>query len=324
MPAPARDAYLDLLAEGLTRYHSAGLERGGGRRHRGAALVLWALRRRGYTIVPALPSVDAVRAVPRLPGSPLLARLLARRGLAITEDGWPAPPSAPAPGGWRGLDVRLARLEREHGLDWPAHAETMSGLRRLANLRDCAETALADGVPGDLVEAGVWRGGSAIFMRGVLAAHGESSRQVWLADSFSGLPAPDAGRYPSDQGIDYTGFGELAVGLEQVRGNFARFRLLDDRVRFLPGWFAETLPDAPIEQIAVLRLDGDLYASTIDALEALYPRLAPGGFCIVDDYGALETCRRAVTDFRDRHAISEPILPAGDWTGAYWRRAAAA
>jgi O-methyltransferase len=254
----------------------------------------------------------------------VLARLLARRRLAIAEDRWATPPDAPAPRGLRGLDVRLARLEREHGLDWPAHAETMSGLRRLANLRYCVETVLTDRVPGDLVEAGVWRGGSAIFMRGVLAAHDEPVRRVWLADSFAGLPAPDAGRYPSDRGVDYTGFGELAVGLDQVRGNFARFRLLDDRVRFLPGWFADTLPGAPIEQIAVLRLDGDLYASTMDALEALYPRLAPGGFCIIDDFGALETCRRAVEDFRTRHGITEPILPAGDWTGAYWRRSGSA
>jgi O-methyltransferase len=66
-------------------------------------------------------------------------------------------------------------------------------------------------------------------------------------------------------------------------------------------------------------VDGDLYESTMDALTALYPRLSPGGFCIVDDYGALEACRRAVHDFRASHGIGDPIVPI-DWTGVFWRR----
>ena len=207
---------------------------------------------------------------------------------------------------------------REDGRDWPADAETMVGLKRLRNIRACVETVLADEVPGDLVETGVWRGGSCIYMRAVLAAHGDPSRQVWVADSFEGLPAFD-GRYEADLGDQFHTFRELAVSVEQVKDNFRRYDLLDDRVRFLEGWFADTLPDAPIAEIAVLRLDGDMYSSTMDALEPLYDRVSPGGFVIVDDYGAVPACAQAVEDFRAARGITDEIH-AVDWTAAYWRK----
>ena len=89
-------------------------------------------------------------------------------------------------------------------------------------------------------------------------------------------------------------------------------------MRFLPGWFKDTLKDAPIENIAVLRLDGDLYESTIQALDALYPRLSPGGFCIIDDYN-LEGCRKAVADYRTKHGITADIVDI-DGTGVLWRK----
>lgn len=208
---------------------------------------------------------------------------------------------------------------REAGRDWPARSETMAGLRRLANARLCVEQVLADGVPGDIVETGVWRGGMSIFMRGVLKAHGVTDRKVWLADSFRGLPPPDAERYPADRGLDLSSWKILSVSVEEVRHNFARYGLLDDQVGFLVGWFRDTLPGAPMEQLSVLRLDGDLYESTVQALDALYPRLSPGGYCIVDDYGAVEGCRVAVTDYRSAHGIADDILPV-DATGVYWRK----
>ena len=98
-----------------------------------------------------------------------------------------------------------------------------------------------------------------------------------------------------------SGVSTLMVGADQVRANFDRYGLLDDQVRFLEGWFADTLPMAPIEQLAILRLDGDLYESTMDALVPLYEKVSPGGFVIVDDYGAWEPCRKAVDDFRAQH-----------------------
>jgi len=195
----------------------------------------------------------------------------------------------------------------------------MVGRRRLAHVERCVLDVLDQGVPGDLIETGVWRGGVTILMRAVLAQSGDHERIVWVADSFEGLPAPDPTAFPLDAGVDYTAFTERTVPLEQVRQNFARYGLLDEQVQFLPGWFRDTLPDAPIHRLAVIRLDGDLYESTADALEALYPKLSPGGYCIVDDYGALTSCRRAVDDYRRADGITEELRPI-DWTGAYWRR----
>lgn len=210
--------------------------------------------------------------------------------------------------------------KRDLGLDWPAEAETMIGMRRLTSLQHCIETILAENIPGDLIECGVWRGGACILMRGVLAAYGDETRSVWLADSFQGVPRSDPANYKADKGIRAEfAAGILGVSEAQVRENFERYGLLDDRVRFLPGWFKDTLADAPVERIAVLRLDGDLYESTIQALDALYPRLSPGGFCIIDDYLAVKACEQAVTDYRVKHGISEEIVDI-DGTGVLWRK----
>jgi O-methyltransferase len=211
------------------------------------------------------------------------------------------------------------RASREVGADWPARAETMVGLKRLANVRHCIESVLDDGVPGDLVETGVWRGGTSIFMRGVLAAYGAKDRTVWLADSFQGLPPPDPARFPADENLDFSGNKYLAAGVDTVKRNFERYGLLDDQVEFVVGWFRDTLSGAPIEQIAVLRLDGDLYESTMEALDPLYPKLAIGGYCIVDDFGTIEACASAVNDYRARHNITDEIIDV-DGRGVYWRK----
>jgi len=208
---------------------------------------------------------------------------------------------------------------RREGRDWPADAETMVGLKRLDNLQFCVESILRDGVPGDLIETGVWRGGASIFMRGVLKAHGDTTRVVWVADSFQGLPQPRRGVWRDDERGGLWKFGTLAVSLEQVRANFERYGLLDEQVRFLKGWFHDTLPTASMEQLAVLRLDGDMYESTTDALNALYPKLSTGGYCIVDDYYSHSGAREAVTEYRARHRIVDKIEQI-DWTGAFWRK----
>ncbi len=210
------------------------------------------------------------------------------------------------------------RAEREEGLDWPSEAETMIGLKRLNNLEQCATDVIRQGVPGDFIETGVWRGGASIFMRAVLKAYGETDRIVWLADSFQGLPKPNSSKYPQDAGARFWEYTYLAVPLEEVQANFRRYDLLDDQVRFLVGWFRDTLPTAPIERLAILRLDGDLYESTMDALTHLYPKLSPGGYVIVDDYG-LPPCRAAVDDYRAEHKIIEEPTRI-DRYGCYWRR----
>lgn len=210
--------------------------------------------------------------------------------------------------------------QRDLGRGWPADAETMIGMQRLTSLQHCVEKVLVDDIPGDLVECGVWRGGACILMRAVLAAYGDKTRSVWLADSFAGVPPPDAAKYKADKGIRLDRHADvLAVSEPQVRANFERYGLLDDQVRFLPGWFKNTLKDAPIDRIAVLRLDGDLYESTIQALDALYPKLSSGGFCIIDDYHAIKACEQAVTDYRAEHKIYEGIAEI-DGTGVLWRK----
>jgi O-methyltransferase len=212
----------------------------------------------------------------------------------------------------------FGKRSRELGLDWPADAETMIGMQRLTSLQECVETVLDEHIPGDLVECGVWRGGACILMRAVLAAHGNKTRRVWLADSFAGVPPPDTENFAVDKWSLLHHFAPvLAVSESEVRANFGRYGLLDDQVRFLPGWFKDTLHDAPIERIAVLRLDGDLYESTIQALDGLYPRLSPGGFCIIDDYN-LKACRQAVGDYRAKHGITSEIVDI-DGSGAFWR-----
>jgi O-methyltransferase len=208
---------------------------------------------------------------------------------------------------------------RANGRDWPARAESMIGLRRMDNIQYCVETVLRENVPGDVIETGVWRGGATILMRGILAAHGDTERLVWAADSFEGLPKPDAHRYPADTDDSHHRYTGLQVGLEQVKQNFRRYGLLDDRVRFLVGWFEDTLGRAPIERLSVLRLDGDMYSSTMQAIEVLYPKLSIGGFCIVDDYGNVPGCRRAIHDYRNAHGIDADIIDI-DGFGAFWRK----
>ncbi len=210
--------------------------------------------------------------------------------------------------------------KRQLGLDWPTAAETMIGMQRLTSLQRCVETVLAEDVPGDLVECGVWRGGACILMRAVLAVYGEEKRCVWLADSFKGVPAPDEENYIADEGLRLDIHADvLAIPEATVKENFRRYGLLDNRVRFLPGWFKDTLPEAPIGEIAVLRLDGDLYESTIQALDSLYPRLSTNGFCIIDDYHAIPACRKAVMDYREREQVNKQIVEV-DGTAVYWRK----
>jgi hypothetical protein len=197
-------------------------------------------------------------------------------------------------------------------------AETMIGLRRLDNLDACIRTVLEDDVPGDLMECGVWRGGASIFMRAALEARGDAGRRVWVADSFQGIPQPELHVFPDDEPGRRLA-GQMVASLDEVRANFARYGFLDDRVTFLPGFFRDTLPSAPVERLAVLRLDGDLYESTFVALESLYERVPPGGFVIIDDYNSFEPARIATDDFRRDHGISDP-LESVDWTEVFWRK----
>ncbi len=227
------------------------------------------------------------------------------------------------------------------GKDWPSQAHTMIGIHRLDNIEMLVRRILTEAVPGDLIEAGVWRGGSTIFMRGLLKAHGVTNRTVWVADSFGGhLPTAENGASdrsyssPSVQpfhdallrgGALPPAFQErldlLGLGTShgQVRERFTRYGLLDDQVRFLVGWFRDSLPAAPIERLALLRLDADFYDSTLDAIGALYPKLSPGGYVIVDDYGTFPECRAAIHDFLADVGEVPRIIPIDD-DAVFWEK----
>lgn len=207
---------------------------------------------------------------------------------------------------------------REYGWDWPSVAHTMIGKKRLANVRALVESVLGNRVEGDLIETGVWRGGACIMMRAVLDAYNITDRRVWVADSFEGLPPPNEDKYPADKGDTFHTYDELSVTKEQVMRNFEKYGLLDEQVVFLKGWFKDTLPTANIEKLAVLRLDGDMYESTMDALSALYHKVSPGGYVIIDDYNVVPACKEAVSNFLAQNNLN-PTLVEIDGVGVYWQ-----
>lgn len=217
--------------------------------------------------------------------------------------------------GQKSYDAEL----REYGWDWPSKAHTMIGVKRLANVRMLAENIIVNRVPGDLIETGVWRGGACIMMRAVLEAYRVKDRRVWLADSFEGLPAPNPELYPADANERFHEYKELSVPIEEVKNNFRKYDLLDGQVVFLKGWFKDTLSSAPINKLALLRLDGDLYESTITPLEELYDKVSVGGFIIVDDYHVVKGCKQAIQDFFSSRNLAPEIIEI-DGVGVYWQK----
>ena len=169
------------------------------------------------------------------------------------------------------------------------------------------------------VETGVWRGGASIMARAVLFAYGVTDRKVICCDSFEGLPTPNEEQFPHDIGSDFHTYPELAVSLEEVRENFAKFDLLDDQVEFIKGWFRDTMPLVPSEKIAVLRLDGDMYESTIDPLIHLYDRIPDGGWVIVDDYNVVPAAKKAVHDFLNSRGETQTMREI-DGVGVFFRK----
>ena len=212
----------------------------------------------------------------------------------------------------------VSKSERHDGMDWPRAAHSMIGRERMNQLQEAMETVVRENIEGDFIETGVWRGGSCIFMNGFLQANNITDRNVWVADSFEGLPAPNLEQYPKDYGDYLHTFDYLRVSLEQVQENFKKYDLLNNQVKFLKGWFKDTLPTAPIEKIAIARLDGDMYESTMDGLVNLYDKVSKGGYIIIDDYG-LPSCAEAVTDFRNQRILKAPITKI-DVFGVYWRK----
>jgi hypothetical protein len=207
-------------------------------------------------------------------------------------------------------------------------AVSLLPLARFDNLQHCMTDVVSNGVDGDFIETGVWRGGAVIFMQAFLKSLGlQHNRRVWVADSFEGLPVPDKTEHPIEyrahQNLIEPLYGKFEASLEEVQANFARFDLLDPNVIFLKGWFKDSLPTAPIEKLAIVRLDGDYYDSTMDGLNNLYDRLSVGGFMIVDDYGedTWTECRRATDEFRASRNIKDELIMVDSSCG-YWKKSA--
>lgn len=227
--------------------------------------------------------------------------------------------------------VKYDRQRRENGADIPVQAHTMIGKYRLDNIQACMEDIITHQVPGDLIEAGAGRGGATIFMKAVLKAHGDNSRKVFVADSFEGMDNFKSTPYKNKEDIikaenellnlfHETSTVSLNVSVEQVKSNFEKYGLLDDRVIFVKGWFKDSLHKADIGKLSLIRLDADMYSSTIDAIVALYPKLSTDGYIIIDDYYIFPVCKAAVDDYRKEHNITDPIIRADDWNAAYWKK----
>ncbi len=202
---------------------------------------------------------------------------------------------------------------------------TTMGRVRIDHLEQALDLVRTGNVPGDLVECGTGRGGGAIFLRGYLEAYFLARPTVWVVDAFRGSPRSDTGAPLNDDRElpvpgGGAGFPLLQADLNMVRDGFARFDLLDDRVRFVEGDLDQTLPSAPIDQIALLRIGDDLGQAVGDVLDRLYDKLAIGGVVVIDDY-VDDACRQAVDDFRARRRIPEPLEHV-DWAGAWWRKLA--
>lgn len=205
---------------------------------------------------------------------------------------------------------------KEHGLTQALYQHSIIGWKRMNQLQEAVETVIREKIPGDLIETGVFRGGACVLMRAVLEAYEDRERKVFVADSFQGFPL-EALRA---RGIANPKEMQQSVpDLDEVKKVFEIYHLLDDQVVFLPGWFSDTLPEAEIDQLAVLRLDSDFYESTWECLEMLYPKVSPGGFVIVDDYYAFDECRAAVKEYRKAHQIQDYVERI-DAVGVYWRK----
>lgn len=208
--------------------------------------------------------------------------------------------------------------DRLTGKDWPNNAETMIGYERMTNLEFCISKIYEEKIDGDIIETGVWQGGACIFMKWLINKL-SLNKKIFVADSFEGLPLPNPEKYPNDTNDIHHTIDYLKVSVENVTSNFKKYNLLDENIVFLKGWFKDTLPQIKKDQkFSLIRLDGDMYESTMDGLTNLYPKLTSGGYIIIDDF-CLKPCVQAVRDFRSINGINTEIKHI-DFTGVFWKK----
>jgi hypothetical protein len=197
--------------------------------------------------------------------------------------------------------------------------ETMTSPEKIAALVEAARYVSRHRIPGDVVECGVWRGGSMKAVALTLLDLGDTDRELHLFDTFEGMPPPGAndarttevGAVPAERLLaesDKTSLIWAVAGMDVVRQTMAETGYPSDRVHLHPGLVEDTTPDQAPETISLLRLDTDWYASTRHELEHLYDRLSPGGVLILDDYGGWDGARKATDEWLDR--TGEPLFLA--------------
>ena len=187
----------------------------------------------------------------------------------------------------------------------PRHTMAKNG--NLLNLHRLAGHVAAEKIPGDLVECGVWNGGSSAIMgKALMECGGLKGRRLWLFDSFEGVPKPGEKDGWFERTFYFKGWNKGDI--QHVREAFARLNVPMDNVRIVPGWFNQTLKSSAVERIALLHIDADWYDSVRDILEAFYERVVPGGFVVLDDYGSWQGCRSAVHDFISMHGLAVKIV----------------
>jgi len=185
---------------------------------------------------------------------------------------------------------------------------------RLVALYKLSEEINQRSVPGDIVECGVYNGGSAAIMAS-LCEKSPLNRNVWLFDSFEGLPKPtdkDGEEAPAYEGWCH---GDLSKVKEVLR----KLRIPQSRVHIVKGWFQDTFPSAQIRDIAILHIDADWYDSVKLCLENFYDSVQPGGYIVLDDYGDWEGCRIATDEFLKKRALDVKLIQV-DYTGFYFQK----
>ena len=195
---------------------------------------------------------------------------------------------------------------------------TMTSPERLFGLREAVEYVVREQVPGDLVECGVWRGGSSMLIATMLVALGDQSRRLWMYDTYAGMSEPTA--VDGHDVIEYYRVADRREhfmayeSLEDVRANLRRTGLAESSIEYVVGRVEDTIPERAPARIALLRLDTDWYQSTAHELAHLYDRVSPGGVIIIDDYGYWQGARRAVDEFFHARGF-RPLLSRMDHTG---------
>jgi len=198
---------------------------------------------------------------------------------------------------------------------------TMVSNKNLITLYRLVQRADKLGLPGDIVECGVWNGGSAAVMGLARAQHtlSEKNRLVWLFDSFQGLPAPTEKDGKLERKHYFEGWCRGDVN--RVKRIFAKLGVPSDLIKIVPGWFENTLRTAPVDRVAILHIDADWYESVKLVLDVFYDKVVPGGFVILNDYGAWPGCNQALADFFTEHGINDIVMSQVEpSTGAYFQK----